>query len=208
MQLLLLLFLIYILTLCFRFFSIFVFSARISTLLVCVCVCVCRHALLRYQRVLIMSTLWLLFSGTLYHLCFVTCHVYVVCVFACLVCFLECLVFAFYVFVVVSLVFVYVVFALTYRVCAFSDSCFDWVVNVLFSSRCVLSLMLRCLCWMSVVHTMLVNGGARSFIHDFIWKVPFQFVAILCYMFSIADSKSPESWGAWFKGVKVLGLLI
>ena len=124
----------------------FVFNACISTL--CVCVCVCRHTLFRYQRMLIMSTLWWLFSAALYHLCVVTCPVYAFCMLACLVCFLECLVFVFYVFVVVSFVFVYAFFALTYRVCAFSGSCFDWVVNSLFSSRCFLSLMLRCLCWM------------------------------------------------------------
>ena len=51
-------------------------------------------------------------------------------------------------------------------------------------------------------HIMFVNGSARSFIHYFVWKVPFQFVAILGYMFSIVDLKSPVSWSVWFKELK------
>ena len=55
------------------------------------------------------------------------------------------------------------------------------------------------------VHIMFVNGSARSFILCFTWKVPFQFVAVLGYMFSIVDLRSPESWSASFKELKSYG---
>ena len=200
---------------------------------VCVCVCVCV-----LQCTLVLSTdfnyfeaVVMLFYGAwshaLFHMCFLllfcefrvalmdhvsvlvaVCVCVCVCVFARLMCFMDVLVFVFCVFGVVSYVFVCVLLALTW--CgAFSDSCFNWIVHVLFTSRLAVVHRSCSVAFVECKFSYYVCQRKRSFIYTyFIWKVPFQFVAILCYMFSIVDSKRPESWSAWFKGVICLWLLI
>jgi len=154
---------------------------------VCVltCICfivfgVCCHVPVHSRYVWIISEWWLVVSlrCVISAWSFLMGYVCVV-VFTCLTCFMVCLVFVFYVFGVTIQLF---------RVCAFCIGqcvvlCIFWFVIWSNSQSFVFSVLLSIAHVQSPLlnasfHITFVNGSTRSFIHHFIWNVPFQFVAI------------------------------